>query len=168
LVNNLEQVKFGDETAWGIGDLEIGTKIELGKFNEGKTEMAFLSHLSVPTGSSGFTNDTYGSINKLSIAHTLSENVGLGYNVGFDYFGGDIDDQSLTYSLALGVGVTEKVAIYVEPYGAYSISAEDFNASFDAGFTYLLQDNLQADFSFGTGLNYSMNYFSVGVSWMTK
>ena len=37
-------------------------------------------------------------------------------------------------------------------------------ANFDAGLTYLIQDNFQLDASFGTGINHNMNYFSVGAS----
>jgi len=31
----------------------------------------------------------------------------------------------------------------------------------------LVKDNLQLDFSFGTGINHTMNYISLGFSWKT-
>jgi len=34
--------------------------------------------------------------------------------------------------------------------------------NFNVGFTYLVQDNLQFDFSFGTGISDYMNYASIG------
>ncbi len=36
----------------------------------------------------------------------------------------------------------------------------------DAGFTYLANEDLQFDFSFGTGIKERMNYISVSFSWL--
>ncbi len=163
LVNQYEVLKIGEETTQGISDLEVGFKIQLLKDDNRNTEMAFLTHVLFPTGTMELTNDDFGTINKLSISHALSENIGLGYNVGYNYFGEDKGD--LTYSLALGVGVNDKVGLYVEPYGQIT-NMEDFVLNFDAGMTYLANENLQFDLSFGTGLNVRMNYLSIGCSWL--
>jgi hypothetical protein len=40
-------------------------------------------------------------------------------------------------------------------------------ANLDAGITYLVNPNLQLDFSFGTGINHTMNFISAGISWRT-
>lgn len=157
--------QLSEETINGISDLEIGFKAQLLQKEDVNTEIAFLSHLIMPTGSTGLSLEKFGTINKLSISHSLSENVGLGYNIGYNYFGAGKGD--LTYSLALGVGITEKAAIYVEPYGDL-VELEDFVANFDAGATYLVNDDLQLDFSFGLGINHKMNYISVGISWILK
>ena len=66
--------------------------------------------------------------------------------------------------MVLGVGVNEKVAIYIEPYGEL-INMEEFLLNFDTGLTYLVKDNVQLDFSFGTGLMHKMNYISIGCCW---
>ena len=58
----------------------------------------------------------------------------------------------LTYSLALGFGINEKASVYPEPYGDLT-EFEYHIAYIDAGVTYLIKDNLQLDFSFGTGIN---------------
>jgi len=153
--------KLTDETYDGISDLEVGTKIQLLRKEGANIEIAFLSHLILPTASKELTNDKLGTINKLSIAHSISEAVGLGYNVGYDYFGYGNGD--LTYSIALGIGLGNNFGIYLEPYGAL-LDIDKHEASFDAGVTYLPQDNLQLDISYGTGLNHNMNYVSVGCS----
>lgn len=147
----------------GISDLEVGTKIQLLQKESINTEIAILSHLIIPTGSEGLTNDDFGTINKLSISHQATENIALGYNLGYNYFGTGKGD--LTYSLAIGIGINDKTAIYIEPYGDIS-EFENHVSNFDAGFTYLLEDNFQLDFSFGTGLNHTMNYISAGFSWV--
>jgi hypothetical protein len=88
--------------------------------------------------------------------------MGLGYNVGYNYFGRE--NGFLTYSVALAIAITEKAGIYIEPYGDIGLFDKYFS-NIDAGITYLLKDNFQLDFSFGTGLNYTMNYLSAGFSW---
>ncbi|WP_308991602.1 transporter [Mariniflexile litorale] len=145
----------------GMSDLEIGTKIQLFKKENINTEMAFLSHLILSTGSKYLSNNAFGTINKLSISHELSDVLGLGYNVGYDYFGEG--SGNLTYSVALGISVTETFGVYIEPYGNF-VEFDTHEASFDAGIAYLLKDNCQLDFSFGTGINHTMNYLSLGCS----
>ena len=85
----------------------------------------------------------------------------LGYIVGFDFFGTGIGN--LTYSLAFFIGISYKSGIYAESYCNVA-ELENLQMNFDAGFTYLVQDNLQLDVSAGTGLNHKMNYVSVGCS----
>lgn len=153
--------KLSNETYEGISDLEIGTKIQLFKKESSTTEVAFLTHVILPTASKQLTNDKFGSISKLSISHSVSESIGVGYNIGYDYFG--YGNGNLTYSLAIGIMITDAFGLYLEPYGAF-LDIEKHKASFDGGLTYLLQDNLQLDVSYGTGLNHTMNYFAVGCS----
>lgn len=158
---NIKEENSGKEIS-GITDLEVGVKIQLLKNENKNTEIAFLSHMILPTGTKEVSFEKVGTINKLSISHQLGDKVGLGYNVGYNYFG--IGNGFLTYSMAIGVEINERAALYVEPYGDIGIFNEHL-ANIDAGFTYLLKDNFQLDFSFGTGLNYTMNYLSAGFSW---
>jgi outer membrane putative beta-barrel porin/alpha-amylase len=110
-----------------------------------------------------FTKTTCSKIlDKIAVSHSLNDILGLGYNVGYNYFGYGKGD--LVYSLALGVGITEKTGFYVETYGEIS-GFKDPVSNFDSGLTYLIKQNLQLDLSFGLGLNQKMNYFSVGCSW---
>ena len=165
VVNQFESIKHpGGQNIFGMSDLEVGTKIQLLQSEEWNTEIAFLTHVAFPTGTSEISTDTVASISKLSIAHALSSNLDLGYNIGYNYFGSGSGD--LTYSLALGVGVTDNVGLYVEPYGDI-VNLEDGLHNIDAGVTYLPHKNLQFDFSFGFGLNYTMNYLALGFSWRT-
>ncbi len=95
----------------------------------------------------------------------MSESFSIAYNIGYNYFGTDKGD--LSYSLAFGIAVNEKVGVYIEPYGdVVNFKFDDTVLNFDAGFTYLPNPNIQLDFSFGTGINKKMNYLSVGCSWL--
>ena len=147
----------------GISDLEIGTKIQLFRKDGIGTEVALLSHWVIPSGSTIISNETNGTVNKLCISHALGTNIGVGYNLGYNYFG--VGQGDLTYSIAIGYSVSERVGVYIEPYGELA-NLQKYISNFDAGFTYLLHDQLQADFSFGLGLNNKMNYASLGISWL--
>ncbi|MFT4661550.1 MAG: hypothetical protein ACI8XB_001828 [Patiriisocius sp.] len=164
ILNQVEYLKSDKETLnlVGVSDLEIGTKVQVLRNEDVNTEIAVLSHLIVPTGGPSFTIDSYGTINKISIAHEISDDIGLGYNIGYDYFG--FGDGNLTNSIAVGVGLTEKLGLYIEQFGSF-IEFEDYENNFDGGITYLLRDNLQLDYSFGVGLTSKSNYVSLGFSW---
>jgi hypothetical protein len=150
-----------DQTSTGISDLEVGTKVQIFKKQHSKTEIAFLSHLVIPTGTNGLTNNSYGTVNKLAVSHVLSGKLGVGYNIGYSYFGEGNGD--LGYSLSFAFRITNKLGVYAEPYGAL-LNIDTHESNFDAGFTYLIQDNFQLDFSFGTGINHNMNYLALGAS----
>lgn len=153
--------KLTSDKSSGIADLQLGTKIQILKKEDVKTEIAFLSHLIIPTAKSELTLNEVGTINKLSIAHDIGDTFGLGYNIGYDYFG--FGSGNLTYSLSFGIGLSDKVGMYVEPYGAF-VDIDTHESNFNAGVTYLVQNNLQLDISAGVGLNNEMNFISVGCS----
>ncbi len=165
VVTQLESFKntAKDFTTNGISDLEVGTKFRLMRSNEHRNmEVAFLTHLILPTGTEKLSNGDFGTVNKLAISHALSDRLGLGYNVGYDYFGTGSGD--FTYSVSLGMGVADKFSVYAEAYGAV-VNLDDNQVNMDMGMTYLVVDNFQVDWSYGTGLNHNMNYMSIGVSW---
>lgn len=163
IVDQLEHFKdLNNNGNFGISDLEIGAKVQVLKKENINTEMAFLSHLIIPTGTNGFSNDKFGIVNKIAVSHSLNELLGLGYNLGYNYFGYGKGD--LIYSVALGIGITEKTGFYVETFGEIT-GFKDPVSNFDSGLTYLIKQNLQLDLSFGLGLNQKMNYFSIGCSW---
>jgi len=154
--------KATSEPDFGLSDIELGVKIQVLKKEGINTEIAFISHVIIPTGSSELTNTNYGTINKIAISHGLNNFLELGYNLGYNCLGTGNGD--LTYSLVLGIGLSDKMGMYAETFGAYSDFTE-FTSNFDSGFTYLVKENLQLDFSLGIGLNHKMKYFSLGFSW---
>lgn len=163
VLSQFEDIKIGSKSTQGISDIELGAKIQILKDEDKNTEIAFLSHLLIPSGTKELTGDKFGTINKISVSHKLNENLGLGYNLGYNYFGENSGD--FTFSLAVGAEISKKVGIYIETFGEME-QLEEFAVNFDSGFTYLAKENLQFDFSFGTGLNNRMNYISIGCSWL--
>lgn len=165
LLSQFETFKRSNYKTEGFSDFELGTKIQILNSDKKNIKIAFLSHFIFPSGTKSLSKDEYGSINKLAFSHNLSENVALGYNIGYTFFDQDIGD--LTYSLALGIAINDKVSVYIEPYGAYS-EFEEVVINFDSGLTYLIKNNLQLDFSFGLGISHEMNYLSLGISWFVE
>ena len=162
IVSQIENVKNISTSVTGISDLEIGAKLQLLKKERSLLEIALLSHLIIPTGSKEITSNTAGSINKICISHRSNTNISIAYNLGYDYFGSG--EGNLTYSFVLGSKINEKASVYLEPYGEF-IELEDNVININSGVTYLLQDNFQLDFSFGTGINHTFNYAAIGFSW---
>jgi hypothetical protein len=153
--------KQTSEDNFGLSDLELGAKIQILKIPAINSEIAFISHLVLPTGAISVTNENLGIVNKLAISHGITDFIDLGYNIGYNYFCNE--KGYFTYSAALGLGIAKRIGTYFETYGEV-VEFNDWISNFDSGITYLIKDNMQLDFSFGVGLNQPMNYFSVGFS----
>jgi len=164
MVNQLERVKNEslNYSTTGFSDIELGVKFQILKKEDINTQIAFLTHLVIPSAKEGISNDKFGMVNKIAVSHNLSDNIGLGYNLGYDYFG--TGKGNLIYSAAVGWGLSDRFSVYAETFGAAG-EFSDWIVNIDAGATFLIQNNLQLDFSFGTGLNHKMNYLSLGFSW---
>jgi hypothetical protein len=147
---------------FGLSDLELGTKIQILRKENVNTEIAFLSHLILPSGTNGLSNNRLGTVNKIAISHSLNDFLDIGYNLGYSYFGKGKGD--LIYSVTMGAGISKNFGIYFETYGEVN-EFKNPVSNLDSGLTYLIKDNLQFDLSFGIGLNQKMNYFSIGCSW---
>lgn len=164
LVSQFESVKekSNEFNNKGISDLELGIKFSILNKEDVNTQIGIVSHMVVPSGSKDLTNDKLGVINKLAFSHELSDRVGLGYNIGYNYWGRGSGD--FTYSLAMGYSLNTKMGLYIEGFGEVADMDKNF-VNMDAGITYLIRDKFQIDFSFGTGINHTMNYLAIGFSW---
>lgn len=162
LVVQNEKLITASDKIKGLSDIEAGTKIQVLKEENGNTEIAFLAHVFVPTGNEALSNGKWGMVSKFAFSNPVNDYAGIGYNLGYSYFG--MDKGSITYSFAAGFSITDKISIYFEPFGEI-YNFESLFVNTDAGITYLLRKNFQLDFSLGTGINYKTNYIAVGFSW---
>ena len=154
----------------GIGDAEVGAKIYLAEERGGRPEMALLASTSVPSGDDAFTSDRFDPALRLALAHTLSERVSLGYNLGLAFASevgedGERDTvSSAFYTVALGFSLSERWGAFVELYGDIPASAGGGPANaFDGGITYLVRENLQLDLAVGAGLSDAADDFFIGL-----
>ena len=67
----------------GMGDIEVGAKIQLLDKENVNTQIAFMSHVALPTGSINFAGEEYATINRFLISHNFGS-IDLAYNLGFD------------------------------------------------------------------------------------
>lgn len=155
----------------GSGDTEIGVKLHLRSESEKGfwPEIALLAGTSVPSGNHNFTTRRADPSTRFSFSHTLSDRVGLGYNLGMSWeselneSGKRVTLSNYLYTLALGVSITNRWGGFVEFFGDIPASAQGKPAnSFDGGFTYLLRSNLQVDVFSGVGLSRAADDWFVG------
>lgn len=150
----------------GFGPLHTGFKVRIAREDGWKPAVAFLGGINLP-----FTADDYYAPEntaaglRFAFAHTLSEKLSLGYNLGAEWVG-ESASPGFFYSVALGIGLTDHLSMFAESYGLVPESGIREHM-LDAGFTYLLLHNLQVDASAGVGLNEEAadHFLSFGISY---
>jgi len=136
-----------------LDNLEFGAKFKILDKKETLTKISFLSHLSVST---EYSDNSGGLLNRILVSHELSESFELAYNLGYsNYF--EQDNGLLVYSLVVAKSFGN-LGAFVEIFG-------DSYSNWDLGITYLIKDNLQADISYGQGINNELSYLSIGAAW---
>lgn len=152
----------------GTSPLLIGAKIGIAEENGWMPKMAILGHLSMPfTAGSDYKPENTGMDFRFAFDHTLSDRSGIAYNLGARL---DADNPELAYiySISYGYDLTNKIGVYAELYGDFP---EDSSANhfWDAGFTYLANDDLQFDLTFGSGITDGQNLLlSAGLSYRIR
>ncbi|MDG5490572.1 transporter [Psychroserpens sp. SPM9] len=135
----------------GLSPLLLGVKIDIAKEDNGMPEIALIGHVfPLFTAAQDYRPETTGVDFRFSLSHTLSEKSSLGYNIGAEW-GNDSPEAAAIYTLAYGYSITDKFGMYAELYGDLP---EDSSANhyWDAGFTYLVSNDLQLDAYFGTSI----------------
>lgn len=156
-----QETSFGGATREvdGAGDGELGAKVFLREERGAAPEIALLFGTSLPVGDDGLTTDRFDPAFRLSLSHTLSDRLSLGYNLGMEWETGDEDGERDTlsrgiYTVALGIGLDERAGAFVELFGDVPASDPGDPAhSLAGGFTWLLTDTLQLDLAGGVGLS---------------
>ncbi|MGM0551500.1 MAG: transporter [Bacteroidota bacterium] len=150
----------------GLSPLYTGFKVELLEEKGWLPQLAFLGSLTLPaTAAEAFKPDHVAPGMRFAFAHTLTEQLSLGYNLGAEWDGHSAAPYYF-YSLVLGIGIGDHMGLFLETYG-YKPEGEEIEPLIDAGFTFLLRNNLQFDISGGLGLKHSVpdNFLSVGVTY---
>lgn len=66
----------------GSGDTTVGVKVKLREEEGWLPEMAFLSHMGLPTGEAPFSSERLDPDYRVAFSHTLSDQLSFGYNLG--------------------------------------------------------------------------------------
>lgn len=150
----------------GLSPIYTGFKIKIAEEEGWKPEIAFLGGLVLPFTADKEYKPDYSATNiRFLFANTLSDRFSIGYNLGAEW-DGETAATGYFYSLSLGIGLTDKLGMFVEGYGLLPEEG-DSESLFDAGFTYLVFPNFQLDLSGGIGLNDNAidNFLSFGLTY---
>lgn len=170
-VSSEEESVSGLSTVDGASDGAVGVKVLLWPGEGRRPQIAVLVGTSLPVGAETLTSDAADPDVRLLVAHDLSDRLSLGYNLGVVRASkpSGSSSQLATATLALGIGLADRVAAFVELFGDEPLDRDDGEGSlsFDAGFTWLLSDTLQLDLAGGVGIDGAVAdwFVGVGVSW---
>ena len=141
-------------TSSGFGDLTLRLKQNFWGNNGGKTALAIMPYINIPT--SKFSDDKRidgGVI--IPFALELKNNWNLGAQVEIDVVK---NDESKSYhgellnSVTLGKELSDKFSAFVESYYTYNFKEKQVDAYANGGLVYSVSPNFKID----TGLNYGL------------
>jgi hypothetical protein len=154
----------------GFSPLYTGFKIAIANEDDQGFDLALIGGLNLPLALRKETKEFVytGADFRFALAHSINEQIGLGYNLGASWDGSS-SFPVYFYSAVLGISLIEEAGFFAEVYGEIADNdkqSESNTAMADAGFTYLLMPNLQLDLSGGVGLNEEAldSFISFGVS----
>lgn len=148
-------------TVNGIAPLVVGAKFRLFDERNSRPEAAILASLSIPVFDNAFKTQHLGAEVRLALANTLTEKLGVSYNIGAEWDGEDNTNPTGLYTLAFGLGINNNLSAFAEVYGFLRNGSEP-DHRLDGGFTYLLAKNVQADISGGIGITETAPDFFIG------
>ncbi len=166
----VQEWRDGDGNDTGGSDLELDARVRLWEQAGWRPATALEFGLSFPTGSGFATSDGFDPKGEILYAWDFAARWNLNGNFDFASETQGDDDSSRHFifrpELALGLTISERLGTFVEYYGVIEVDAANHH-SIDAGFTFLVNDDLQLDVSAGAGLNDAGTDFFVaaGVAW---
>ncbi|AZQ43008.1 transporter [Nonlabens ponticola] len=162
--------QFGssDNDLNGLSPLLLGAKIGIAQEDGWKPQMALLGHLTLPyTASSDYDPEATGMDFRFAFNHTLSDRSGIAYNLGARLDAGN-PELAYLYTVAYGYSLTNTIGAYVELYGDFPTDSSA-NHLWDAGFTYLANNDLQFDVTVGSGITDGQDILlSAGLSYRIR
>ena len=146
-----------DDKPSGFADISLGAKIFLADERGARPQMGLLVDVSLPVGGSDFTSGYVIPRVLFLGGNSLSDRIGLTYNVGpsivtFETEAGSDMSLDLGYAVALSGLVGGPFSLFGEFYGALAFGSLPDRHNFQAGSTILLTRLIQLDLRGGVGL----------------
>jgi hypothetical protein len=154
-----------DKYKTGLLPVQIGSKISLWEERNFVPKTSLIFHVGIPVFSSPVFKPPHLATNfRFASAHTLAENIGLGYNIGAEWDGGG-GPPAWIYTLAPGFSIGKNCYGYLELFGAIK-KKQSPEHSLDGGFAYNFSNNSKIDISAGFGISETAvdHYFALGFS----
>lgn len=165
IFNSWERQK-SSETVSGFSDVTLRVKRNLWGNNGGKTALALMPYVKIPTGTEVSNGEWEGGL-IVPLGITLTDRLSMALMAEMDIVSDDAGGHDLewVHSATLGLALTDDLGMYVELVGIAGDSTE-YQALFDTGLTFAITDNLIIDAGVRIGLNRAAEDFAVfsGVS----
>lgn len=169
LITEYNSINVHKNVTAGISPVKVGFKVNITQQKGIIPNTSFIGHLVIPYLASDAIQTTYYAPEfRFTMQHSLSPKLSLSYNLGAEW-DGETPDPAFIYTLTGGYAITEKLGSYLELYG-FVPQKNSPDHRIDAGFTYLVKNNMQWDVSGGLGFsNNSPDYFvGLGFSFRLK
>ena len=151
LITDLASYENNGANEFLLLPIAVGLKIAISEEKGIIPKTAFIGHLKITTcGDSELASTYLAPSFRLTMQHTLSEKISLGYNLGTEWSG--VTAQPIfIYTITSAISLTPAWGTFIELFG-YAPQFNRAEHSVDGGFTYLLNNNCLAAISFGLGL----------------
>lgn len=97
----------------------------------------------------------------LAFNNDITSKISVGYNLGVEW-NDEMTDRDLFSSISFAFELTPQLGSFLEYYGNFPKTGNDYDNNIDAGFTYLINKNFQMDIYGGIGLSKISNDFILG------
>lgn len=158
-------IPAGTKKTTGLEPVKIGFRTALWEEKKWIPKTSILVHFGLPgLASKNFKAQHVAPSFLLAMQNTLSEKIGIGYNVGAEWDGFSSTPVWI-YSLSTGFDLGKKWEGFVEVFG-FAQKNELVQNYFDSGLGFYINDNIKLDASVGFGITEaaSNNFFGLGVS----
>lgn len=158
----------GNEIETGLLPLKVGGKMSLWEENGLLPKTALIGHVAFPKLAGKFYQaNKIAPEFRLTMQHTISKTIGLGYNFGPEW-DGFTNEPAWIYTIAPGFNLGKNGYMYVELFGEFKQNEAPVH-NLDGGFAYYLSDNTKLDISSGFNLKDSKQYYiALGFSFRIK
>lgn len=142
----------------GFTPLTASFKIGVAQENGILPQMAFVGNLYLPfAAATDFKPENTGGQMLLAFSNTLNAQSGITYNLGAQW-SGDSSEISYLYTFSYGRSLMGDLSGFAEVYGTFPEDSQGQN-SWDAGLSYLINNDFQVDASAGTGFDTDQAFF---------
>lgn len=142
----------GNDFISGILPVQLGGKIGLTEEKGILPKTSFIFHVAAPKiASKKFRASKWAPNFRFTMQNTLSENIGLGYNLGAEW-DGESNTPAFIYTIAPGFNIGKNWYGYIEAFGSVKKNEKPEHA-IDGGIACYFSDNSKIDFSAGYGLS---------------
>jgi hypothetical protein len=152
IVTNQTKLTTPKFSETGLAPVEIGGKIFICEEKKGLPKTSLIFHFAIPTlASKNFKANKLAPNFRFVMQSTLTDKIGLGYNVGAEW-GGFSNTPSYIYTFAPGFTLSDKWYGYIEAFGSVNKN-ESPQHSIDGGLAYFVNNNFKLDISSGFGIS---------------